>query len=209
MTQPYTLRPREKIVSRTAGALSDHELLQALIGAGTRQISASRIARSILKELRRNKGALSYEQLRSIPGLGTAYAARILAAFELARRWSYLKLPSEPPVSLQSSLRLQLNAEKTVFSFDLYDAAGGFIERQDMLLHASIDQASVIRRVVSRALAQQASIVDVGIAGERHVRLIYMSDSVYCRTIQRTLEAIGVRLRQFTTITSESMSQLI
>lgn len=205
----YTLRPREKILSRTASALSDHELLQALIGTGTRQLSVSRIARSTLKELRKQEGAVSYEDLRSIPGLGHAYSARILAAFELARRWSYLRRPSIPSTPMRDDLRKQLEKASSVFAYDLYDGAGGFLERQIIILTDSIDQTIVMRQLLARALAAQAASIGVGISGDRKQRMLYTSDIVYCRSLKTMFESIGMYLRHFTVVSADETRELL
>lgn len=209
MTQTYSLRPREKIASRSATALSDHELLQVIIGAGTKQASVSRIARSILKVLRRNKGTLLYDELRQIPGLGNAYTTRILAAFELARRWGNTDRPIDPPVSLSDELQKQRPATNDLLACDFYDGAGGFIERQIIALHSSIDLSVPTRQILSKTLYIQASTVAVGISGERNERMLYMSDIVYCRTIASVLKAIGVGVRKFSIITNEGTKELL
>lgn len=81
-----TLRPREKIQERTQVALSDHELLQAMIGSGTRRMNVRHIARELLRLLRRGSGNVSYDAVQAIEGIGPARASLIVAAFELARR---------------------------------------------------------------------------------------------------------------------------
>ena len=41
------LRPREKLQARGAEALSDYELLMAIIGSGTAQADVTKIAREV------------------------------------------------------------------------------------------------------------------------------------------------------------------
>lgn len=83
-----TLRPREKIQQRTQVALTDHELLQAIIGSGTQKKNVRHIARELLKLLRRSNSAVSYDAVRAIEGMGPAKSALIVAAFELSRRYA-------------------------------------------------------------------------------------------------------------------------
>ncbi|MBE0645089.1 MAG: DNA repair protein RadC [Bacteroidetes bacterium] len=81
-------RPREKLVSRGAEALTDAELLAIIINAGTGKLSALDIARSLLSR----HGDLRALSLRPVTelcrfkGVGTARAVAMLAAFELGRR---------------------------------------------------------------------------------------------------------------------------
>ena len=80
------LRPREKLQARGAAALSDYELLMAMIGSGNAQTDVTKIARDVRKILREKGSDLSYEDLLKIKGLGTAKATQIMAGFELWRR---------------------------------------------------------------------------------------------------------------------------
>ncbi|MEX2014829.1 MAG: DNA repair protein RadC [Candidatus Saccharimonadales bacterium] len=88
-------RPREKLKAKGAVALSDFELLQALIGSGNKQTDVSTIARATQKLLQKHGADITYEQLEQITGLGSAKITEILAAFELSKR--YLT-ESEQPV---------------------------------------------------------------------------------------------------------------
>lgn len=88
-------RPREKLKSKGASALSDLELLQALIGSGNAQADVTAISKAVLKLLKENNGEITHEMLSQIQGVGPAKATELLAAFELAHR--YL-IDSEQPV---------------------------------------------------------------------------------------------------------------
>lgn len=82
-------RPRERLLSHGAGALSDAELLAILIRSGTVRASALDLARQVLvlagNDLGR-LGRLSVAQLMQVKGLGEAKAISIAAALELGRR---------------------------------------------------------------------------------------------------------------------------
>jgi DNA repair protein RadC len=82
-------KPREKLLNKSAAALSDAELLAILINHGTREKSALHLAREILF-LGRNSlnelGKLSIDELMSIKGIGMAKAVTIAAALEIGRR---------------------------------------------------------------------------------------------------------------------------
>ena len=79
-------RPREKLVIKGAEALTDLELLQAMIGSGNKQVSVSEIAADTLQLIKEYGADISHEQLQQITGLGSAKISKILSAFELARR---------------------------------------------------------------------------------------------------------------------------
>lgn len=80
------LRPREKLQARGAEALSDYELLMAIIGSGTAQADVTKIAREVQKLLKEKGSELTYEDLLSVKSLGPAKATNIMAGFELWRR---------------------------------------------------------------------------------------------------------------------------
>ena len=80
-------RPREKLLSKGAAALSDIELLAILLGKGTKGKSALELAAIILREANGRMDHLRLDTLQSIRGVGQAKAVQIVAAFELGRRY--------------------------------------------------------------------------------------------------------------------------
>lgn len=80
-------RPREKLLSRGAEALKDHELMAVLLGRGVRGKDILRLSKELVELLREGVDDLEIEKLSSIHGIGEAKAAQILAALELSRRF--------------------------------------------------------------------------------------------------------------------------
>lgn len=80
------LRPREKLQARGAEALSDYELLMAIIGSGNAQADVTKIARDAQKLLALKGSALTYDDLLNVRSLGPAKATQIMAGYELWRR---------------------------------------------------------------------------------------------------------------------------
>jgi len=82
-------KPREKLVLKGKGALSNVELLAILLATGTRKKSAIDLAREILEKSNRNLdelAKLTVKDLCKIDGIGPAKAITIVAAIELAGR---------------------------------------------------------------------------------------------------------------------------
>lgn len=82
-------RPREKLLSKGRGSLSDAELLAILIGSGSRNESAVDLCKKILARSEfslSELGKLSVSQLMGFKGIGEAKAVTIIAALELGRR---------------------------------------------------------------------------------------------------------------------------
>src|SRR3989338_8727189 len=83
---PEHSRPREKLRERGASALTDEELVAAILGMGTAGVDVRTIARQVAVLIRELKTGLTLDHLQAIPGVGLAKAGQILSAFELARR---------------------------------------------------------------------------------------------------------------------------
>jgi DNA repair protein RadC len=86
---PKSERPRERLISLGAKALSNQELLALLIGSGVKGESAMALALRVLGST--DEGVVwlnsaSVEELSRIKGIGDAVACRISAAAELGRR---------------------------------------------------------------------------------------------------------------------------
>lgn len=80
------LRPREKLQTKGAEALSDYELLMAIIGSGNAQADVTKIARDTQKLLSEKGSDLAYKDLLKVKSLGPAKATQIMASYELWRR---------------------------------------------------------------------------------------------------------------------------
>lgn len=83
---PEHTRPREKLREKGAAALSDEELVAAILGMGTAGIDVRTMARKVAGLIREHREGLALDHLLSVPGMGLAKGAQILSAFELARR---------------------------------------------------------------------------------------------------------------------------
>src|SRR5213593_3493991 len=83
---PEHSRPREKLREKGAAALTDEELVAAILGMGTAGVDVRTIARQVARLIREHKDKLTLGHLLEVPGMGIAKAAQILSAFELARR---------------------------------------------------------------------------------------------------------------------------
>lgn len=90
---PQDSRPRERMISDGARALSNQELLAILLRTGTKHESVVDLAYRVLKNfegLRMLRDA-SLEELMSMKGIGEAKAVQIQAALELGKRIERLR----------------------------------------------------------------------------------------------------------------------
>jgi len=83
-------RPREKMLHKGSGSLSDAELLAIMIGSGNRDESAVELSRRILRECSDNLNELARLSISDLckrfKGIGEAKAITIMAALELGKR---------------------------------------------------------------------------------------------------------------------------
>ncbi|MFD0964795.1 RadC family protein [Pseudofulvibacter geojedonensis] len=82
-------RPREKLLAKGKGGLTDAELLAILIGSGNIEESAVGLCRRLLADVDHDLNALSklsVAQLKKYKGIGEAKAISIIAALEIGRR---------------------------------------------------------------------------------------------------------------------------
>ncbi len=85
---PAELRPREKLLARGPGALSDIELLALLLRTGLKGQGVFELARQVLDEFKGFAGLLRADaaDLKRIKALGPAKRAEVAAVVEMARR---------------------------------------------------------------------------------------------------------------------------
>jgi DNA repair protein RadC len=77
---------RERLAREGAASLSDSELLEALLGTGTRGKGVAELAEETLALLDSGRGALDAEAFARLAGIGGAKASAVCAALELGRR---------------------------------------------------------------------------------------------------------------------------
>ncbi len=85
---PPAERPREKLASRGAAALTDAELLAIFFRTGNQGENAIELGRRLIAERKtlRAIAGCSIEELNQIKGIGPAKASELAAAFELGNR---------------------------------------------------------------------------------------------------------------------------
>lgn len=81
-------RPRERLATLGADALSNHELLAILIGSGTSRLNVLQVAQALLYRFEGLAGLTraSVEDLCQVPGIGPVRAVELKACLELGKR---------------------------------------------------------------------------------------------------------------------------
>ncbi|MDN3669960.1 DNA repair protein RadC [Echinicola jeungdonensis] len=107
-------RPREKLLLKGKGALTDAELIAILIGSGSRSLSAVDLSRHILSSVDHDLSALAklgVKDLQKFKGIGEAKAIAIVSALELGRRRKAVDAPQRKKISSSQDVYELMKAE--------------------------------------------------------------------------------------------------
>jgi len=211
---PQDARPREKLLARGPGALSDAELLALLLRTGLPGKNALQMGQELLKTFGGVSGLLSTpaEALTKIKGLGPAKRAEIVAVLELARRALTSQLQEKPlfgnPQAIRDYLQLQLGRrEHEVFAVLFLDTQHRLIVLEEMF-RGTLAQTSVYpREVVVRALALNAASVVLAHNHPSGSAQASRADEAITQTLKAALALVDVRvLDHFIVTRSEAVS---
>ncbi|MGI2197124.1 RadC family protein [Shewanella baltica] len=160
--------PRDKLLQKGAGQLSDAELLAVLLRNGLAGLNAVDLARSLINEFGglRNLLCAPRNQVCRLPGVGPVKYAQLQAAAELARRVAQENLQrgqvlTNPDLTRDYLMRQLADRSYEVFAVLLLDSQHRVIQFVE-LFRGTIDSASVYpREVVSLVLEKKAAAVIV------------------------------------------------
>ena len=163
---PPDAQPREKLLARGPGALSDAELLALLLRTGLAGKGVLQLAQELVDSFGGLAGLLHADAnaLESIKGLGPAKRAELVAVLELARRALAEQLRErtalDSPQAVKDYLQLQLASKKhECFAVLFLDNQHRLLALEEMF-RGTLAQTSVYpREVVLRALHHHAAAV--------------------------------------------------
>ena len=166
---PRTERPREKLLARGAGSLSDAELLAIFLGSGLPGRDAVQTARELLQANGSLRALLDLppDALARLRGLGPARACQLNAALELGRRHLAAALErgvllSDPDSAGRYFTQRLRHRTQEVFAALFLDTRHRALAFEE-LFSGSIDSAEVHpRELVRRALAHNAAALIIG-----------------------------------------------
>jgi len=198
---PISERPREKLLSQGPGNLSNAELLAIFLGSGVKGTNAVETSRRLLESAGELRGLLDCEasEMKALPGLGPARAAKLSAVLELSRRHLGVNLEKGTPLSdagavgnyFISRLRPRKQEIFAALFLDTKHRALAFEE----LFSGTIDRAQVHpREVLRRALAHNASAVIVGHNHPSGHTEPSAADRSLTTRLHSALDLVGIRL---------------
>ena len=160
---PEQERPREKLLSRGASALSDAELLAIFLRTGRQGKTAIDLSRDLLTDF---DGLIEADSSTfcQIKGLGLAKYSQIQAAIELGKRYLEANLEKKGVLSNPDDTKNFLLAQLRAYPHEVFACL--FLDNRhqiisfDEMFSGTIDGASVYpREVVKQALARNAAAV--------------------------------------------------
>ena len=199
---PADARPREKLLARGAGALSDAELLALLLRTGTAGRGVLQMAQELLDDFGGMAGLLhaGADDLKRIKGLGgSAKRAELIAVLELARRALAEQLKEKPALDSASTVKqyLQLHLGQRpheVFAALFLDAQHRLLALEE-LFRGTLTQTSVYpREVVLRALHHHAAAVVLAHNHPSGSVQPSRADEALTQTLKTTLALVDVRV---------------
>ena len=206
---PEEARPREKLLARGPGALSDAELLALLLRTGLPGKNALQMGQELLDKFGGVAGLLhtSADALKSIKGLGPAKRAEIVAVLELARRALTAQLKRQTlfdaPHAVRDYLQLQLGSRPhEIFAVMFLDSQHRLIVLEE-LFRGTLTQTSVYpREVVVRALALNAASVVLAHNHPSGTAQPSRADEALTQTLKAALGLVDVRVLDHFVVTS-------
>ena len=215
---PQDARPREKLLARGPGALSDAELLALLLRTGLPGKNALQMGQELVDKFDGIGGLLhtSADALKKIKGLGPAKRAEIVAVLELARRALASQLQEKTvfssPQAIRDYLQLQLGGrDHEIFAVLFLDTSHRLIVLEEMF-RGTLTQTSVYpREVVVRALALNAANVVLAHNHPSGIAQPSRADESITQTLKAALALVDVRVLDHFIVTataSVSMAEL-
>jgi len=198
---PKDERPREKLLQRGAGALTNAELLAIFLRTGMKGKTAIDLAKDLLEEFGDLRSLLGADQKRfcKAKGLGSAKYVQLKACVEISRR--YLRECLErgntltSPEDTRNFLITELSGRShEVFACLFLDTKHRVIAFNEMF-HGTIDGASVYpREVVKRALQHNAAALILAHNHPSGIAEPSNADIAITTRLKAALELIDVRV---------------
>ncbi len=198
---PADERPREKLMTRGAAALSDAELLAIFLRTGIKGRTALDLARDLLDRFGNLRALLraSREEFCEAKGLGDAKYVQLQAALEMARRHMAEDLKERSALKDPAAVRRYLTAELRERGEEVFGAL--FLDNQhrtlafEELARGTLDGASVYpREVVKAALKHGAAAVIFAHNHPSGVAEPSAADRVLTERLKSALALVDIRV---------------
>jgi len=204
-------RPREKLITKGVSALSDFELLQVLIGSGSKYADVGKIAKNTLKLLQNHGADITRELLQTVVGLGPAKITEILAALELSRR--YLIDAEQSIIDSTEKAIVQLadirNKQQEYFVVMTLDGANRLIAKRTISIGTLTSSLVHPREVFADAITDRAASIIVAHNHPSGNLIASQSDIDITNRLKNAGELLGIKLLDHLIITKMSNVSIV
>ena len=198
---PAQQRPRERLISEGAGALSDPELLALFLRVGVKGRSAVELGRDLLQHFGSIQGLFgaSLGQLSAMHGMGPAKFAQLQAVMELARRAIGEQLQAGQvlgsPDAVRQYLRISMGRRQhESFAILFLDVKNRLLACEEMFRGTLTHTSVYPREVVKAALAHNAAAVMLAHNHPSGTSEPSEADLLLTRALVQALALIDVRV---------------
>ena len=198
---PEEERPREKLLARGPGALSDAELLAIFLRTGIPGRTALDLARDLLGrfgDLRRLLEA-PLEEFGRAKGMGPAKYVQLQASVEMSRRYLEAELRRGEPLTCSLTTRRYLMAQLRRYPYEVFAVL--YLDNRHHVLHfeelfrGTINGTDVpSREVVRQAIRHNASAVILAHNHPSGLREPSIADRSVTRRLSEALRLVEVRV---------------
>lgn len=199
-------RPREKLQQKGSEALSDLELLMAIIGSGTKQADVTKIARDVKNLIAEKGSSLVYEDLLTVKSLGPAKASQILAGFELWRR--QFQVSERPIIDSPENAVEQLtdirDKKQEYFVCLTLDGANRLIAKRIITIGTLTSSLVHPREVFADAITDRAASIIVAHNHPSGTLVSSEADKDVTMRLKTSAELLGVNLVDHLIVTKTS-----
>ena len=189
--------PREKMNKKGAAALSNVELLQAVIGSGGKGNDFKKIAKNLYAVIEKSgPESLTVEDVRSVKGIGEAKATVVFAALEFWRRM-YTK-QTAPLIDSAEKAAEQLDfireKKQEYFVMLTLDGARRLIKSRIITIGTLMSSLVHPREVFSPAIEDRAASIIIGHNHPSGALDISEQDIEVTKRIKQAGELLGIKL---------------
>jgi len=189
--------PREKLSKKGASALSDVELLQAVIGSGGKGNDFKQIAKNLnaaILEIGADK--LTIEDVKAIKGIGDAKATIVFAALEFWRR-KFTKQTApliDTPERAAEQLGSIRNKKQEYFVMLTLDGARRLINNRTITIGTLMSSLVHPREVFAPAIEDRAASIIIAHNHPSGALDISDQDKEVTRRIKQAGDLLGIQL---------------
>lgn len=199
-------RPREKLLTRGASALTLPELIQVILGSGSKGYPVARMARRVSElvlspDLSGNNLA---QQLRLIKGMGAARVLQILAVVEVSRRLRHDRKEEgyqayRPWLESTGSIGRPL-----AIRYCLLDGGGAVLTQAEYIPKKSEHYVFSVRQILRKSLAQGVGSIALSLGGRDHSLELDIYELGFVRTFYEQMAVVQIPVREVLLVSAVS-----